>query len=286
MSRTLAVVFDFDETLAHDSTSGLIASLGLDPDHFWKHDVQPLLDDDWDPIPAYLHTLLEHSRAHPPEQRITAERLREHGRPIQFFSGVVTTFRELRKAVAEVDPAITVEFYLISSGIGEVLRASRIAHEFTDIWACDFAYNERGCIHAVKNVVSFTEKTRFIFQISKGLVGPEYRGKPSEVNRKIRGGRFAIPFAHMAYVGDGLTDIPCFQIVGQPRGRDGAKGFTIAVFDPRRRQKWGMTWELVESNRVDAVCTAEYGKHGSVRQLLIAWATDRARTIRDRSGPS
>ena len=50
MSDTIAVVFDFDDTLAPDSTSSFLASLGIDVPAFWKRGVQPLVDEGWDPI--------------------------------------------------------------------------------------------------------------------------------------------------------------------------------------------------------------------------------------------
>jgi len=42
--------------------------------------------------------------------------------------------------VKDANPRVTLEFYLISSGIGDVLRNMPIADEFTDIWASEFHY--------------------------------------------------------------------------------------------------------------------------------------------------
>ena len=59
MSDTIAVVFDFDDTLAPDSTSSFLANLGIDVPAFWQDEVQPLVDIGWDPIPAYLYKMIE-----------------------------------------------------------------------------------------------------------------------------------------------------------------------------------------------------------------------------------
>jgi len=59
MHETIAIIFDFDDTLAPDSTSGFLDRCGIDVPKFWKDDVQPLLDDGWDPIPAYLYMMIE-----------------------------------------------------------------------------------------------------------------------------------------------------------------------------------------------------------------------------------
>ena len=54
MQDIIAVVFDFDDTLAPDSTSSFLASKGLDVKRFWREEVQPLLNSGCDPIqPTY-----------------------------------------------------------------------------------------------------------------------------------------------------------------------------------------------------------------------------------------
>ena len=45
---TIAVIFDFDDTLAPDSTSGFLQDLGVDVKAFWQQ-VKPLVDAGWDP---------------------------------------------------------------------------------------------------------------------------------------------------------------------------------------------------------------------------------------------
>ena len=142
MSMTIGIVFDFDDTLAPDSTSDFLRTLGVDPPAFWSRTVQALLDDDWDPIPAYLHKMIELSQQRPAGERITIESLREFGATIQCFEGVEEVFDALSAEAKAIDPEVNVEFYLISSGIGEILRASPIASRFRDIWACDFHYND------------------------------------------------------------------------------------------------------------------------------------------------
>jgi hypothetical protein len=46
--------------------------------------------------------------------------------------------------VEDTNPTVTLEFYVISSGIGDVLRHTKIASQFKDIWASEFHYNESG----------------------------------------------------------------------------------------------------------------------------------------------
>src|SRR5690606_41677028 len=79
MSDVIALIFDFDDTLAPDSTSGLLNDMGVDAAHFWSQEVGPLLSEqDWDPVPAYLYKLIELSRSGQ-YGAITHERLKEWG---------------------------------------------------------------------------------------------------------------------------------------------------------------------------------------------------------------
>ena len=89
MSDVIALVFDFDDTLAPDSTTGFLESLGVDTAAFWKESVGPLLsDEDWDPVPAYLYRMIELSRAGAHGGPITQEKLREWGRRLPLHDGV------------------------------------------------------------------------------------------------------------------------------------------------------------------------------------------------------
>ena len=57
MKEIIAVVFDFDDTLAPDTTSAFLEYWGEDLEDFWRHKVDKLLRAGWDPIPAYLYLM-------------------------------------------------------------------------------------------------------------------------------------------------------------------------------------------------------------------------------------
>lgn len=263
MSDVIALVFDFDDTLAPDSTSGFLQDIGVDTAAFWTGRVDPLLADDWDPVPAYLYRMIELSR----EGRhglITRERLADWGRRLPLHDGVSTLFERLRRSVHATHPKVKLEFYLISSGIGDVVRSTPIAHEFTDIWASEFVYDQQGGIAFPRRVVSFTDKTRYLFHIQKGIVGAAARGQPFEVNRKVPEDRLRVPFDQMAFVGDGYTDIPCFSLIRK------AGGFAFGVWDPRHRDKRSRAWGFIEDGRVSNLNQARYDDASELYPLLEA----------------
>ena len=79
MSKKIAIIFDFDDTLAHDSTTDFLKSVGIDTQDFWKKRVDPLVEDGWDPIPAYLYMMIEGLEG----RRLTLHAVREELERVQ-----------------------------------------------------------------------------------------------------------------------------------------------------------------------------------------------------------
>jgi 2-hydroxy-3-keto-5-methylthiopentenyl-1-phosphate phosphatase len=272
--QKIAVIFDFDDTLAPDSTSALLEDMGIDARKFWQETVQPLDNADWDPIPAYLYSLIELSNSSQ-EYAITKEKLISFAHRLKFHTGVTRIFDLIREHLRKADPEIGIEFYLISSGIGEIARNTKIAKHFTDIWASEFIYDVNGKIKFPKKVVSFTDKTRYIFQISKGIIGSEARGNPFEVNKRMAYKDFRIKLEHMIFVGDGLTDVPCFSLIRR------YNGITIGVYDRHRKERWGKAWNFIEEGRVTNLLSANYSSQSDLTSTLMMAVEGIARKIKE-----
>lgn len=273
MSDVIALIFDFDDTLASDSTSGFLDSIGVDTASFWKDQVDPLLSNqDRDPVPGYLYQMIQLSREGK-HGLITQQRLRDWGARLELHDGVVTLFQRLRAAVRAAQPQVQLEFYLISSGIGDVVRSTPIAHEFTEIWASEFTYGADGGIEFPRRIVSFTDKTRYLFHIQKGIIGRDFRNKPFEVNRKVPEDRLRVPFDQMVFVGDGYTDIPCFSLIRR------AGGYAFGVWDPKHRDKRSRAWGFIEEGRVSNLNQARYDENAELYQWLEEAVTSLAGRI-------
>lgn len=261
MQERIAVIFDFDDTLGPDSTSGYLQQAGItDIGAFWS-EVGQMMHQDWDPVPAYLHHMIQASN-HGLSAPLTQQALMDWGKQLPFFEGVEDMFTHIRRIVKEANPRVSLEFYLISSGIGDVLRQTKIAHEFHDIWASEFHYGEDGVAVAPKKVVSFTDKTRYIFQIQKGLIGADSKGKPFDVNKKLSAEQIRVPMNQMIFVGDGYTDIPCFSMVKKEGG------ISIAVYDKNHVEKWGSAYQFVEDGRVSNLLSANYQQDSDLVNFL------------------
>lgn len=244
----IALIFDFDETLVDESTSAFLNSKGIEPSHFWGETVQSLIDNDWDPVPAYMFKMIEASL----KQSITKSDFIDFSQKVVYKKGVEALFEQIKTFASSQKQMVEVEFYIISSGIGEIIRHTTIAPHFTDIWASDFAYDHLGQIAFPKKVLSFTDKTRYLFQISKGMVGPQNRSQPYIVNEKYDSNDYVIPFKNMIYIGDGLTDVPCFSLLKK------SGGTAIGVYDIQNGGITQKAWRFVKENRVSNLHTANY----------------------------
>ena len=213
--NVIAIICDCDGTLCPDSTDRLASSLGLELGKFWN-EVSKLVEAGWDPPLAYLNRLLSLARGGEIEP-ITREKLELVGSTIQFYPGALDFVEQLRGRLRENvevrDVGLTIDWYIVSSGIEEILQATPLGALATDVFACAFEYDEKGSAIAVKRAVTFTEKTKFIFAINKGISGEELRRKPYRVNDAVRPDDRRVPFERMVYIGDGPSDIPCFAMI-------------------------------------------------------------------------
>ena len=114
----------------------------------------------------------------------------------------------------------------------------------------------------VKKVVSFTDKTRYLFQIQKGIIGSESKGKPFAVNTRIPDEKLRIPLDQMIFVGDGYTDIPCFSLIKK------AGGVSIAVYNKNHTEKWENAYQFVADGRVSNLHSANYQEDSDLTNFL------------------
>lgn len=265
---TLAVIFDFDDTLAPDTTSALLRSKGIDPDEFWTELAPPLVADGYDPPLAFLRLLLERIGEDKPLGPLTNDDLRAFGATLDetFFPGLPDLFDDLRDAVNEFRDT-RIEFHIVSGGLEEIIGASAIVRQhFAGYYGCLLGADEPGgVLRHIKRCISFTEKTRYLFEIAKGIPREESRSQPHLVNQRQE--HLRVPFDHMIYVGDGLTDIPCFSLVGERRGK------TFGVFKPGRESAKQAFQKLLDTRRVESIHSPDYREDADLGALIRAAVT-------------
>lgn len=294
LSIQVAVIFDFDDTLAEDSTAALVNHYKTPEliDQYSEqlakyYDNKPekvaqcfydeaaeLVSTGWDPPLAYMSLLVEKIR-NGLLPRISQEDLCRFGRDnVNLYPGVEEFLLELKQRFSD-EPLIkseklSLDCYIISGGIGEIVRGTRIADKFNEIYACEFEYDTDGYILRPKAVISFTEKTRYIFCINKGITREQNLETPYAVNADMPEKDRPVPLRNMVYVGDGPSDIPCMSVVKK------SGGTAILVFGETTAHK---AWEIGERG---THCPRDYEKLGKA-SIIAAVLKQGRRIARERA---
>jgi haloacid dehalogenase-like hydrolase len=267
VANTVAVVFDFDDTLVPDSTSLLLKQHGIDPAVFWGTDLKALLSDGYDPTLGFLKLFLDIVGEGRPLGLLSNAGLMDFGQSLdkQFHEGLPELFEDLRRI--GMDNSIAVEFYIISGGLQAVIEGSEIVRKyFKAVYGCVLAETgQPPRLDHVKRAINFTEKTRYIFEINKGVTPKQTLKKPYAVNEDVPKRQRPVPLKNMIYVGDGLTDIPCFSLI-KSNG-----GIAFGVFDPADEAKAKRALlKFLTPGRVISMNAPRYGKTQELGALLRA----------------
>ena len=240
----IAFLYDFDKTLCTTDMEdyAFIPSLGFTPSEFWGKANEFGWQNRMDGVLGYMYTMIQECAA----QGIKLDRpfLNRCGQSIQLFPGVRDWFARINAFGESL--GIQVEHYVISSGLREIIEGSGIAHEFKQIYACEFYYNETGDACWPKLDVNFTNKTQFVYRINKGILDVS---RDKELNDSMPDDSKRIPFTNMIYMGDGLSDVPCMKMMRAYGGQ------AIAVYQASNRQ--GVE-KLLADGRVDFIFPADY----------------------------
>ena len=186
----------------------------------------------------------------------------ETGRDIRLFPGVEEWFGRINAFGASL--GVTVEHYIISSGLREIIEGCSISGEFKEIFASEFYYGEDGVAAWPKLSVNYTSKTQFVYRINKGVLDVS---DDKTLNASMPDDSKRVPFTNMIYLGDGLSDVPCMKMM-QSYG-----GASIAVY----KEMTPGVKDLLANGRVDFIYPADYregtGLDLTVKNILRKMAT-------------
>lgn len=222
-----------------------------DPSRFWEEVKEETQRQDADEILVYMQMMVNKAR-----EPVTRDRLRANGLELPLFDGVTSWFERMNAFAKE--RKISLEHYVVSSGLREMIDGCSIRQHFKAVFASGFAYNQDG--HAIwpSVAVNYTNKTQFLFRINKGI-GNTWDNVA--VNRWVPMAERAVPFERMVFIGDGDTDIPSMKMV-RFQG-----GCAIAVFDPSEWQKeatQNKIGRLIAEDRANYVAPADYSEGGQL----------------------
>lgn len=256
----IALIFDFDETLAPDSFSALLDQCGIDADQFKEERIAPLIENGWDKKMARFYSLAAASQEQD-DLTITADTFAEVGEQISLYPEAEKMFKRVRGWAQDIVPDVEVEFYLLTAGMLEIPRASAIADEFDALWGGELHFDEDGALSFVKRTVSYPDKIRYILKLCKGLhidhpkiVDDVYKDVPDE--------EWHVPLNQIVYVGDGDSDMPAFAYLQDH------KGLAIGVFQGDSVDEWEGYEEMHEGRRVQNLAASDYRADSELMQTL------------------
>ena len=258
----IALCYDFDKTLSPDDMQAQGYIQTVQPEgsdvigDFWKESNSRAAANNMDKNLAYMYTMKKKARG---QIVFTKEKLADYGSKVALFQGVKDWFKRIRDYGAERD--IIIEHYIISSGLKEMIEGTSIAKEFKELYATSFYFDEDGVAVWPAQVVNYTNKTQFLFRISKGVLDVN----DDAVNDSFAPDEIRVPFRNMVYLGDSDTDIPCMKLVNSQGG------YSIGVFNPDEKDEMkakNKVYKMMRDNRISYFAPADYSEGSELDELV------------------
>ncbi len=291
LQNVIALIWDFDNTLIPGNMQELLFQhYGVDPEEFWREVNQ--LPNFYrhrgvivSPDTLYLNQILTYVQEGVFGD-LNNQKLESLGAKLSFFEGQPHFFSTIKKAVENDQDfskhEISVEHYIVSTGLRRMIKGSAIGNLVDDIWGCEFieAPASRGYLSGVQStftkevisqigyVIDNTSKTRAIFEINKGSNKFDI-----DVNATVPQDKRRVPFQNMIYVADGPSDIPSFSIINQYGGK------TFAVYKPGSRKHFEQVYDLQAQGRVQGIGEANYQEDSQTYLWLVHTVVQMARQI-------
>ncbi|GMQ98934.1 MAG: HAD family hydrolase [Acidimicrobiia bacterium] len=267
----IAFIWDFDKTLIPSNMQDpIFAEYGVDPADFWS-EVDGLVDyyesngvliqKDT----AYLGHLLTYVREGLFGD-LSNRKLKELGALIEPVPGMPDFMSAVRDHVAEVPEfvaeGVTVEHYIVSTGLRPMIEGSVFGDIIDGIWANTFiedvaepGYLDRlpvppgpGPISQLGYTIDNTSKTRAIFDINKGV----NKSPGLDVNARMSEDQRRVPIKNMIYIADGPSDVPAFSILNTAGGR------TLGVYTLEPTNNYANVKALQEQGRIQGMAEADF----------------------------
>lgn len=276
MSNIIAIIWDFDKTLINGYMEDpLLRDYGVDPRKFWE-EVSALpkkyKDEQGVRVNAdtiYLNQFLRYTREGIFEG-LNNEKLREYGGKLEFYPGVPEIFGTTKSIIEENELYreydIKVEHYIVSSGLTEIIRGSKVAPYVSGIWGCEFIEVD-GVIGEIGYTIDNTTKTRALFEISKG--------SDVDVNIKLPDELRRVHFINMVYVADGPSDIPAFSVINKNGGA------TFAVYPAGDMKAMQQVERMRKDGRINMFAEADFSDNKTAGMWLCNKISEFAEKIRE-----
>lgn len=268
----IAIIWDFDKTLIPGyMQQPIFEKFEIDEGNFWvevntmaaryKERGYTVSGES-----VYLNHILTYVRSGK-MPGLNNKMLRELGKEIVFYDGLPEFFEELRREARSkpeyAKHGIQLEHYIVSTGLAEMIRGSKIAPHVDGIYGSEFIENPLlpgyleqddlemetdDVISQIGTMIDNTTKTRALFEINKG----SNKDENIDVNAKMAPEDRRIPFQNMIYIADGPSDVPSFSVIRKFGGK------AYAVYKPGNDAEFEQNDLLLQTDRIHAYGPARY----------------------------
>ena len=283
--NTIAIIWDFDKTLINGYMQDpIFKKYNIDGKKFWEEvNFLPQQYEEQgirvNKDTIYLNHMLT-CVAQGLFKGLNNNELRKMGEELEFYPGATEIFPALKNKIETNEKykkyGIHVEHYIVSTGLTEMIRGSKIAKFVDDIWGCEFIEapiqsklmqsdnpdQVEKQINQTGYLIDNTSKTRAIFEINKG----SNKYKSIDVNSRMEKKDRRVPFEHMIYIADGPSDVPVFSILKQYGGK------TFAIYPPRDERAFQQVDNLRYDGRIDMYAEADY-REGTTANMWLTYKT-------------
>jgi len=268
-----AIAYDFDGTLAPGNMqeNSFIPAIGMNKKKFWKEVASQSETHEADNILVYMWLMLKKAEA--ADVKFRKQDFKDHGKNLPFFKGILPYKDGDINVKGWFDrindygklSGVSIQHFIISSGIREIVAGTRIATKFKSVFASSFYYDQNGVARWPALALNYTSKTQYLFRINKGCLDVHDHKK---INKYVPEDERPVPFKHIVYIGDGETDIPCFRVVTD-RG-----GYSIAVYKPQTRGAKNRCQNLIKEGRASFKAPADY-RNKSLLDRIVKGLVDK-----------
>ena len=272
----IAMIWDFDKTLINGYMQDpIFKRYGVDGEKFWQEVMSLPKEYEEKGIRVnrdtyYLNHILNYVK-NDKFKGLNNHMLREMGKDLEFFNGLPEFFEEIQDLIEKEDKYkrhdIKLEHYIVSTGLTEMIKGSKIYDYAEAVWGCEFI-EEDGILSQIAYAIDNTSKTRAIYEINKGT---NYYEK-IDVNSSISSEDRRVPIKNMLYIADGPSDVPVFSVVKKNGGK------TFAVYRKGNQEEFAQVDQLRADGRVDMFGEADYTKD----KVTHMWLSNEVKKLADR----
>ena len=172
---------------------------------FWQQNKARAEKHEADEVLSYMTLMLE--RASAEDVPVRRQDFARHGKTVPLFRGAADWFDRVNARSRERH--VKLQHYIISSGIKEMIEATKIGKKFAKVFARPSLTMQTAPRNG-QRLRLITRRRRNIFSVNKGSLSVHDHGL---INDFVPHEDRPMPFSNIVFMGDGDTDIPCMRLV-------------------------------------------------------------------------